>query len=162
MAGPPLRVQTPLNLIMPILPGRTGRLLLVLATSSIREQLRALGNVHFAQFVLLDGGTRLGVFTIYDGDFDDYVLSFVTHVGDTFDDILEHIDVAHQCQAGVCAVSTPVPPPLQRDEVTPVRANRARFLEFIRRHDVPGLDGLFRAYPDTRAFDIQDALGVQP
>jgi hypothetical protein len=75
-------VQTPLNLVMPIADGELQNLVAVLSGLSqskdqpLRNALKGLGNVHFAQFVFLEKGTRLGVFTIYDGDFDDYILFF--------------------------------------------------------------------------------------
>ena len=88
-------VQTPLNLVMPIADGQFQNLVNVLTgpneSSPLSTALKGLGNVHFAQFVLLEKNTRLGVFTIYDGDFDDYILSFVEHVGDVFNRILNHI-----------------------------------------------------------------------
>jgi hypothetical protein len=138
-----LAVQTPLNLVMPIKDGERDRLVLALQgisgspTNPLRTALKALGNVHFAQFVFLEKETRLGVFTIYDGDFDDYILSFVEHIGEIFNKILQHIDGG--------------------PDLIPVQSHREQFLRFIRAHDLRGL-GQFRAYPGRRAFDIQEAL----
>jgi hypothetical protein len=90
-------VQTPLNLVMPIADGELQNLGEVLKgfneseDKPLHNALKSLGNVHFAQFVFLEKGTRLGVFTIYDGDFDDYILSFVEHIGEVFNHILKHI-----------------------------------------------------------------------
>jgi hypothetical protein len=137
-------VQTPLNLVMPIADGELQNLVAVLSGLSqskdqpLRNALKGLGNVHFAQFVFLEKGTRLGVFTIYDGDFDDYILSFVEHIGEVFNRILKHIG-----DGGA--------------DLVPVREHRDEFLRFIRKHDVTGL-GEFSAYPGRRAFDIQQAL----
>lgn len=136
-------VQSPLNLVMPIADGELQNLVDVFADLNqskhkpLRTALQRLGNVHFAQFVFLEKGTRLGVFTIYDGNFDDYILSFVEHIGDVFNRVLKHI-------AGA-------------DQLVPVQQHRDEFLAFIRKHDVPGL-GLFSAYPGSRAFDVQQAL----
>ena len=137
-------VQTPLNLVMPIADGELQNLVNVLTgpneskDTPLGNALKALGNVHFAQFVFLEKNTRLGVFTIYDGDFDDYILSFVEHIGEVFNKILKHIG-----DDGA--------------ELVPVRENRDKFLRFIKDHDMQGL-GQFRAYPGRRAFDIQQAL----
>jgi hypothetical protein len=142
--SPALAVQTPLNLVMPIKEGEKDRLVQLLAAierspgNPLHAALNALGNVHFAQFVFLERGTRLGVFTIYDGDFDDYILSFVEHIGDIFNKILQHIGDGGS-------------------DLIPVQDHREKFLEFIQAHDFAGL-GQFSAYPARRAFDIQDAL----
>ncbi len=138
-----LAVQTRLNLVLPVRDGERDRLIALLGgldrnpTSPLRAALQALGNVHFAQFVFLEKGTRLGVFTIYDGDFDDYILSFVEQIGEIFNMVLQHIDGG--------------------PELIPVQLHREQFLRFIRAHDLPGLGG-FTAYPGRRAFDIQQAL----
>ena len=137
-------VQTPLNLVMPIADGKLPELAEVLKgfnqseDKPLHNALKSLGNVHFAQFVFLEKGTRLGVFTIYDGNFDDYILSFVEHIGEIFNRILKHIG-----DGG--------------DKLVPVQENRDEFLRFIKEHDLAGL-GQFRAYPGRRAFDIQQAL----
>lgn len=137
-------VQTPLNLVMPIMDGELPKLGEVLKGFNQSEHkplhnaLQSLGNVHFAQFVFLEKGTRLGVFTIYDGNFDDYILSFVEHIGEIFNHILKHIG-----DGG--------------DKLVPVQENRDKFLRFIKEHDMTGL-GQFSAYPGRRAFDIQQAL----
>ena len=137
-------VQTPLNLVMPIADGELQNLVDVLSgfhqspDKPLNNALKNLGNVHFAQFVFLEKGTRLGVFTIYDGNFDDYILSFVEHIGEVFNRILKHIG-----DGG--------------DKLVPVQENRDEFLQFIKAHDMPGR-GQFSAYPERRAFDIQQAL----
>lgn len=137
-------VQTPLNLVMPIRGGDRDKLIALLTGFSqsqsdpLGQALRALGNVHFAQFVFLEKGTKLGVFTIYDGEFDDYILSFVEHTGHVFNAILQHID------DGAAAL-------------VPVEEHRDDFLQFIRDHDLAGF-GQFKAYPGHRAFDIQQAV----
>lgn len=142
---PPVPIQSPLNLVLPVAPGRLQDLIDLLASldrsedNRLHKALEALGNVHFAQFVFLEKGTRLGVFTIYDGDFDAYILSFVEHIGDVFNGILKHIE------GGPALV--------------PVQEHRETFLRFIRDHDLAGL-GQFSAYPRQRAFDIQRALEI--
>jgi hypothetical protein len=139
----PIAIQSPLNLVLPIMPGKLQELIDLLAAldrgedKHLHKALQALGNVHFAQFVFLEKGTRLGVFTIYDGDFDAYILSFVEHIGEIFNHILNFIEGG--------------------PELRPVQEHREEFLRFIRDHDLAGL-GQFSAYPRQRAFDIQRAL----
>jgi len=138
-----LNVQNRLNLILPLKPGADKPLLaavgqmLGLPVNPLHQALTSLRNVHFAQFVMLENNTRLGVFTIYDGNFDDYILSFTEHIGDIFNTILTFVDGA--------------------DAIVPVQAHRDEFLAFIRAHNLDGLPP-FSAYPNQRLFDIQDAL----
>jgi hypothetical protein len=138
----PLPVQNRLNLVLPIRPDRVGHLQAALsslagAQNPLTAALQRLGNVHFAQFVFLEQNTRLGVFTIYDGDFDAYILSFTEHVGDIFNLVLANIEGA--------------------EAVMPVQRHRDAFVAFIKRHTHEGV-GRFDAYPNQRRFDIADAL----
>jgi hypothetical protein len=139
-----LAVQDRLNLILPLKPDRILNLLTALKglddqdVNPLHAALVGLGNVHFAQFVLLENNTKLGVFTIFDGGFDDYILSFTQHIGDIFNLILENVaDGA--------------------ERLVPVQQHPDEFLQFIKDHNLPGL-GLFSAYPNRRLFDIKDAL----
>ena len=139
-----LAVQDRLNLILPLKPDGILRLLAGLKgldeqdVNPLHAALVGLGNVHFAQFVMLENNTKLGVFTIFDGDFDDYILSFTEHIGDIFNLILANVaDGA--------------------EKLVPVQQHREAFLQFIKDHNLAGL-GLFSAYPNRRLFDIQDAL----
>jgi len=145
MPGSAFPTQTPLNLVMPVKPG-TAPLLRALLTGvaaradrPVEHALIGLGNVHHAQFVFLENDTRLGVLTWYDGPFEDYILSFVEHVGGIFNAILQHIDGA--------------------DALVPVELHRDAFMSFIAAHDHRCLHS-FSAYPDRRLFDIKDALGI--
>jgi hypothetical protein len=137
--------QTPLNLVMPVKPGAAPALRALLTGVAARQDrpveqaLRALGNVHHAQFVLLENETRLGVLTWYDGPFDDYIVSFVEHIGGIFNAILQYIDGA--------------------DALIPVELHRDAFLAFIAAHDYRTIH-TFSAYPGRRLFDIKDALGI--
>ncbi len=137
--------QSPLNLIMPIKPGAAPALRALLTGVSARQDkpvekaLVGLGNVHHAQFVFLENDTRLGVLTWYDGTFDDYIVSFVEHIGGIFNAILQYVDGA--------------------DTLIPVEMHRDAFLAFIAAHDHKCLHA-FSAYPGRRLFDIKDALGI--
>lgn len=145
MSSSVFQTQTPLNLVMPIKPGAAPLLRALLIgvgsrpDNPVNHALLALGNVHHAQFVFLENDTRLGVFTWYDGPFDDYILSFVEHVGGIFNAILQYIDGA--------------------DALVPVELHRDTFTTFIATHDYKCLHA-FSAYPGQRLFDIKDALGM--
>lgn len=145
MSQSPFPTQTPLNLIMPIKPGKAADLHALLTGVSaqpgkpVERALVGLGNVHHAQFVFLENDTRLGVLTWYDGPFEDYILSFVEHIGGIFNAILQFIDGA--------------------DALIPVETHRDAFTAFIRTHDHKCLHA-FSAYPNQRIFDIKDALGL--
>lgn len=137
--------QTPLNLVMPIKPGAAPALRALLTGVSARQDkpveraLVGLGNVHHAQFVFLENDTRLGVLTWYDGTFEDYIVSFVEHIGGIFNAILQYVEGA--------------------DALVPVETHRDAFLAFIAAHDYRCLHA-FSAYPGRRLFDIKDALGI--
>ena len=145
MPGSVFPTQTPLTLIMPVKPGAAPALRALLTGVAARPDqpvahaLTLLGNVHHAQFVFLENDTRLGVLTWYDGPFDDYIVSFVEHIGGIFNAILQFIDGA--------------------DALIPVELHRDAFLAFIGAHDFKCLHA-FSAYPDRRLFDIKDALGM--
>jgi hypothetical protein len=145
MSGSAFPTQTPLNLVMPIKAGQAPALRALLtgvsarADKPVERALTGLGNVHHAQFVFLENDTRLGVLTWYDGPFDDYIVSFVEHIGGVFNAILQFIEGA--------------------DAIIPVELHRDAFLGFIAAHDHKCLHA-FSAYPDRRLFDIKDALGI--
>ncbi len=145
MSTSPFPTQTPLNLILPIKKGSAPALKALLTGVTARPDkpvehaLTALGNVHHAQFVFLEDDTRLGVLTWYDGPFDDYILSFVEHIGGIFNAVLQYVEGA--------------------DAIIPVEFHRDAFLAFIASHDHHSLHA-FSAYPGRRLFDIKDALGL--
>jgi hypothetical protein len=145
MSGSAFPTQTPLNLVMPVKTGQAPALRALLtgvsarADKPVERALVGLGNVHHAQFVFLEGDTRLGVLTWYDGPFEDYILSFVEHIGGIFNAILQFIEGG--------------------DAIVPVELHRDAFLAFIAAHDHKCLHA-FSAYPERRLFDIKDALGI--
>ena len=136
-------VQNPLTLIMTARSADDRRMLqkkLTVLQSLPREQnpavmaLDKLATVHFARFVFLDDA-RLAVITTYDGDFECYINEFVDHIGDVFNDLLQHMDDA---------------PPL------PVQQHRQEFLDYVRRNDLRCLPPLYSAYPQRTVLDILD------
>ncbi len=134
-------VQNPLTLVMTVRSAEDCRTLqtkLERLQALPREQnpvvraLDGIGTVHFARFVFLDED-RLAVITTYDGDFDVYINEFVDHIGDVFDDLLQHV-------AGA--------PPL------PVRRHRQEFLDYVRRNDLRCLPPFYSAYPNRTVLDV--------
>jgi hypothetical protein len=103
-----------------------------LADNPIAVAADALGIIHFLRFVFLENNTKLGVFTIYDGDFDTYVNEFVNQVGPVFDAVLTHMADA---------------PPL------PTQTYREQFNAYVRANDVP-VAMFYSAYPTTTVLDI--------
>jgi hypothetical protein len=134
-------VQNPLTLVMPIRSPddrRTVQAKLERVQALPREQnpivaaLDTIGTVHFARFVFTDE-THLAVITTYDGDFDAYINEFVDHIGDVFNDLLQHMADA---------------PPL------PVQQHRQEFLDYVRGHDLRCVPTFYSAYPTRTVLDI--------
>jgi hypothetical protein len=53
-----------------------------------REELRTL---HFARFVELHDHNQLGYFTVFDGDFRNYLADFIPYLGPAFDLLFKHV-----------------------------------------------------------------------
>ncbi len=143
-------IQNPLTLVMPIASEEAYQQLdqeLLKVQSLPAEQnpivvaLTKIATVHFARFVFLENNTRLAVITSYDGDFDKYIMDFVDHIGDVFDMLLQFMADA---------------PPL------PVREHRQEFLDYVRSHDLRGIEPFYSAYPRSTVLDILQATGASP
>jgi len=141
-------IQSPLTLVMPIASEEAYQQLsqtLLKVQSLPAEQnpivsaLTKIATVHFARFVFLENNTRLAVITTYDGDFDKYIMDFVDHIGDVFDMLLQFMADA---------------PPL------PVREHRQEFLDYVRSHDLRGIEPFYSAYPQSTVLDILQATGA--
>ena len=136
-------VQSPLTLVMPVRPEARAALRaeveqlqdLPRDRNPVTTALDAIGTVHFARFVFIDE-TRLAVITTYDGDFAAYINEFVDHIGDVFNDLLQHMADA---------------PPL------PVQQHRQEFLDYVLRNDLRCLPPFYSAYPERTVLDILDA-----
>lgn len=135
------QVQNPLTLVMTIRSTDDHRILqskledlqsLPRARNPVITALDKIATVHFARFVFLDE-TRLAVITTYDGDFAAYINEFVDHIGDVFNDLLQHMDDA---------------PPL------PVQQHRQEFLDYVLRNDLRCLPPFYSAYPERTVLDI--------
>lgn len=138
------QVQNPLTLVMTIRSTDDHRILqsklgdlqsLPRARNPVITALDKIATVHFARFVFLDE-TRLAVITTYDGDFAAYINEFVDHIGDVFNDLLQHMADA---------------PPL------PVQQHRQEFLDYVLRNDLRCLGPFYSAYPERTVLDILNA-----
>jgi hypothetical protein len=138
------QVQNPLTLVMTIRSTDDHRILqsklgdlqsLPRDKNPVITALDKIATVHFARFVFLDE-TRLAVITTYDGDFAAYINEFVDHIGDVFNDLLQHMADA---------------PPL------PVQQHRQEFLDYVLRNDLRCLGPFYSAYPERTVLDILNA-----
>ena len=76
-------VQSPLNLMLTIQPGKNGTIVEYLTQNqaAINAALTKVGTVHFARFLMIPGTQYLFVITAYDGDFSAYIQAFTNHPG---------------------------------------------------------------------------------
>ncbi len=130
---PAAAIQSPLNLMLTIQPGKAQAIgeLLVKFQPTINAALTKIGTVHFARFLMIPGTQYLFVITTYDGDFNAYIQAFTNLLGDVFNGLLSCVDPA---------------PPL------PVQQNVAAFQAFVSQHNVP--TGLYSAYPNCTVVQI--------
>ncbi|MFT7597904.1 MAG: hypothetical protein ACI8TP_000824 [Acidimicrobiales bacterium] len=169
--NPSDNVQTAMNLVMPLAdPSPIARARLVGALAPAIEEVHSglnnTGIVHFGRFIIVDGS--LCMFSIYDGDFSNYIRDFIYNIGGAFDALLEF--VAN-------------PPPL------PVESHPDAFIEWVIEHDAFQLPEqvtelsddplklprnlalvldaepnaqvfVYRAYPGFSAAQIRDALKI--
>jgi hypothetical protein len=110
-------VQMAMNLVMPLAdPSPVGRAYLIqtlfAAVDEVIAGLNNTGIVHFARFTIVEG--NLCMFSMYDGDFSNYIRDFIYNIGSAFDALL---------------VFVKDPPPL------PVEANPDAFIDWVGRHD---------------------------
>lgn len=135
--------QQPLAVIMDVKPPvaeNAERLKRIIAAGapSIEESLRHAGHVHFAFFILLNGGQQLALYTLYDGEFDAYIEHFALKVK-LFDTLFQYIKDA---------------PP------SPVASYPKEFVEVIRAHDATPVGGYF--YSALPRLTVARALGLLP
>lgn len=136
-------VQNPLSVIMPIkapLAENANKLRLTIAAAAprIEFKLDEAAHVHFAWFLLLEGDSKLGLFTTFDGPFDEYLKHFARKVGPLFDKLLEYLDDA---------------PPL------PVEDNIEAFVARMRKYNATPVGNYFySAYPRADAAAVRQAL----
>lgn len=123
--GPPFavqpgdNVQRMMNLVMPLKdksPMGRARAALAVAqnTDEIYAGLDNVGTVHFARFVLVDD--NLCMFSVYDGDFTNYIRDFIATIGSVFDAIVALVEGG--------------------DAVIPSERNVEAFIEWVHAHDM--------------------------
>lgn len=99
--GPPYsvqpgdNVQRMMNLIMPLKDkSAIGRALAALAIAQNKDEIFAgldnVGTVHFARFVIVDD--NICMFSVYDGDFTNYIRDFIATIGSVFDAVVELVE----------------------------------------------------------------------
>jgi hypothetical protein len=112
-------VQRMMNLVMPLKDktavGRAKAALAVAQnTDEIYAGLNNVGTVHFARFVIV--GNNLCMFSVYDGDFTNYIRDFIATIGSVFDAIVELIEGG--------------------DAVIPSETHVEAFIEWVHAHDM--------------------------
>ncbi|HEY8358373.1 MAG TPA: hypothetical protein VIL30_13025, partial [Ramlibacter sp.] len=134
-----VRVQQPLIVVMPVkspVAENAERLRRVIRAAAPRIEylLQSSGIVHMAWFEFMEHDTQLALRTVYDGDFDAYMLHFAQSTGELFDQLFESIEGA---------------PP------APVAEHPYAFVETIRRYNRAPLAGYFYcAYPKEKVAEI--------
>lgn len=137
------KLQSPLNLIMPIkswMSVKKVQLLVRLKTRASIEAADQVGTVHFLHFVEFHDHNKLGFFTNYDGEFKRYIQDFIRCLGPVFNALLaECID----------------PPPL------PVEKNPDTFIDWIAANNLDSI-GYYSAYPTMSVQDITSLSASAP
>lgn len=116
--APADNVQMHMNLVMPLIDktpvGRATATQAVAANiDELFSGLNNVGTVHFARFDLIDG--NLCMFSVYDGDFTNYIRDFISVFGSVFDALIVNL------------VEDPPPSPCEQYPEA--------FIDWINRHD---------------------------
>jgi hypothetical protein len=144
--GPPYsvqpgdNVQRMMNLIMPLKDkSAVGRALAALAIAQNKDEIFAgldnVGTVHFARFVIVDD--NICMFSVYDGDFTNYIRDFIATIGSVFDAVVSLVEGG--------------------EAVIPSEQNIEAFIDWVHAHD------LFQV-PDlpTDILRAQEAVSGKP
>jgi hypothetical protein len=112
-------VQRMMNLIMPLKDSSpVGRAKAALAIAANKDEIYAgldnVGTVHFARFVLV--GDSICMFSVYDGDFTNYIRDFIATIGSVFDAVVSLVEGG--------------------DEVIPSEDNVEKFIDWVHAHDL--------------------------
>src|SRR5689334_5049470 len=88
-------VQCMMNLIMPLKDkSPVGRALAALAIAQNKDAIFAglnnVGTVHFARFVIV--GDNICMFSVYDGDFTNYIRDFIATIGSVFNAVVALVE----------------------------------------------------------------------
>ncbi len=111
-------VQRMMNLIMPLQDkSAIGRAKAALAIAQNKDEIYAgldnVGTVHFARFVIVDD--NICMFSVYDGDFTNYIRDFIVTIGSVFDAVVELVEGG--------------------ENVIPSAENVEKFIDWVHDHD---------------------------
>jgi hypothetical protein len=126
--------QRPFLVILPIkshIAFAEVKLLLLARGRGTTKDLDSVGTPHFAQFVPLEDN-QIGFFTVYDGNFETYIVDFTKNIGQVFDLIFKF---------------TKNPPP------SPCRKHLQEFIDFAAAANRTPI-GFYEAYPGLTVQDI--------
>jgi hypothetical protein len=123
--GPPLSIQPGdnlqrmMNLVMPLKDkSAVGRAVAALAIAQNKDEIYAgldnVGTVHFARFVIVDN--NICMFSVYDGDFTNYIRDFIATIGSVFDAVVGLVEGG--------------------DAVIPSERNVEAFIDWVHAHDM--------------------------
>jgi hypothetical protein len=123
--GPPFsmqpgdNVQRMMNLVMPLKDkSPIGRAFAALAIAQNKDEIYAgldnVGTVHFARFVIVDD--NICMFSVYDGDFTNYIRDFIATIGSVFDAVVNLVEGG--------------------EAVIPSEQNVEKFIEWVHAHDM--------------------------
>jgi hypothetical protein len=123
--GPPFSIQPGdnlqrmMNLVMPLKDkSPVGRAKAALAIAANKDEIYAgldnVGTVHFARFVIVDD--NICMFSVYDGDFTNYIRDFIATIGSVFDAVVKLVEGG--------------------DAVVPSERNVEKFIDWVHAHDM--------------------------
>ena len=112
-------VQRMMNLVMPLKDkSAIGRAKAALAIAQNKDEIYAgldnVGTVHFARFVIVDD--NICMFSVYDGDFTNYIRDFIATIGSVFNAVVELVEGG--------------------DKVIPSEKNIEKFIDWVHAHDL--------------------------
>ncbi len=123
--GPPFSIQPGdnlqrmMNLVMPLKDkSPVGRAKAALAIAQNKDEIYAgldnVGTVHFARFVIVDD--NICMFSVYDGDFTNYIRDFIATIGSVFDAVVGLVEGG--------------------ETVIPSERNVEKFIDWVHAHDM--------------------------
>jgi hypothetical protein len=112
-------VQRMMNLVMPLRDkSAVGRAKAALAIAQNKDEIYAgldnVGTVHFARFVIVDN--NICMFSVYDGDFTNYIRDFIVTIGSVFDAVVGLVEGG--------------------EKVIPSAEHVDEFIEWVHAHDI--------------------------
>ena len=144
--GPPFSIQPGdnlqrmMNLVMPLKnKSPIGRAKAALAIAQNKDEIYAgldnVGTVHFARFVIVDN--NICMFSVYDGDFTNYIRDFIATIGSVFDAVVGLVEGG--------------------EAVIPSERNVEKFIDWVHAHDMYQVPDLA-----TGVLRDQEALSATP